>query len=207
MSWSSPRSTRARSSPGTIVYAKAGNLWLQCGAEARQLTDTGRDSMPSWSPDGKWIYFVETTPDRGFFPASGAARHYTINIPTVIRVRPDGSDREAVIDGTLPLGPQQLLEVVHLAPPAGGLARRQDGRGVQRLAAAQPPGRGAPVLSISQAGSSPGSTSRRTRPLGHQDAAWRPDGKLLAFVMNSRDGARGTPRIFLYNPASVARSP
>ena len=37
---------------GSIVYAKAGNIWVQTGKDARQLTDGGSDSMPSWSPDG-----------------------------------------------------------------------------------------------------------------------------------------------------------
>ena len=30
-------------------------------------------------------------------------------------------------------------------------------------------------------------------PLGHQDPAWRPDGKLLLYVKNGRDGTRGRP--------------
>jgi Tol biopolymer transport system component len=37
-------------------------------------------------------------------------------------------------------------------------------------------------------------------PLGHQDPAWRPDGKRLAYVRADRDGAKGTPRIFAYSP-------
>jgi Tol biopolymer transport system component len=37
-------------------------------------------------------------------------------------------------------------------------------------------------------------------PLGHQDPAWRPDGKLLLYVKNARDGARGTPSIVAYDP-------
>jgi Tol biopolymer transport system component len=35
-------------------------------------------------------------------------------------------------------------------------------------------------------------------PLGHQDAAWRPDGQRIAYVRNDRDGAKGTPRIYAY---------
>ena len=38
--------------PGSIVYAKAGNIWLQTGSDARQLTDGGDDAMPTWSADG-----------------------------------------------------------------------------------------------------------------------------------------------------------
>ena len=37
-------------------------------------------------------------------------------------------------------------------------------------------------------------------PLGHQDPAWRPDGTdQLAYVRSDRDGAKGTPRIYLYD--------
>ena len=35
--------------PGTIVYAKAGNIWIQTGNEPRQLTSSGLDAMPSFS--------------------------------------------------------------------------------------------------------------------------------------------------------------
>jgi dipeptidyl aminopeptidase/acylaminoacyl peptidase len=47
--------------PGSILYAKAGNIWIQTGDTVRELTNTGTDSMPSWSPDGKTVYFIRTT--------------------------------------------------------------------------------------------------------------------------------------------------
>ncbi len=50
---------------GSLVYVKAGNLWIQTGNTARQLTTTGRDSQPTWSPDGTWVYFIETRETRG----------------------------------------------------------------------------------------------------------------------------------------------
>jgi TolB protein len=37
-------------------------------------------------------------------------------------------------------------------------------------------------------------------PLGHQDPAWRPDGGRLLYVLNDRDGAKGSPRIYAWNP-------
>jgi dipeptidyl aminopeptidase/acylaminoacyl peptidase len=187
--------------PGTFVYAKAGNLWLQTGAEARQLTDTGRDSMPSWSADGKWIYFVETTRARGLFPAGGAARHYTIGIPTVTRIRPDGTRREAVIDGTYRSGPNNAWKwFVWLRQPVIS----PDGKTLAVFSDAPQPNRQDVVLQLYdlESGKLTRPNIAEEPPLGHQDGAWRPDGKLLAFVMNSRDGARGTPRIYLYNPAS-----
>ena len=43
-------------------------------------------------------------------------------------------------------------------------------------------------------------------PYGHQDAAWRPDGKILLYVQNGRDGQRGMPQIYAYNPATKQAS-
>jgi Tol biopolymer transport system component len=37
-------------------------------------------------------------------------------------------------------------------------------------------------------------------PLGHQDVVWRPDGKQLLYVRNSRDASRGAPSIWTYDP-------
>jgi Tol biopolymer transport system component len=36
-------------------------------------------------------------------------------------------------------------------------------------------------------------------PLGHQDPAWRFDGKVLLYVHNGRDGARGAPSIYRWD--------
>ena len=58
---------------GTMTYAKAGNIWVQTDEGATQLTDSsdGYDSMPSWSPDGKYIYYIQTKRSRGFWPVNG----------------------------------------------------------------------------------------------------------------------------------------
>jgi TolB protein len=44
-------------------------------------------------------------------------------------------------------------------------------------------------------------------PLGHQDPAWRPDGARLAYVRSDRDGAKGIPRIYAYNPSTGKSAP
>ncbi|MDQ1323913.1 MAG: hypothetical protein QG587_1249, partial [Chloroflexota bacterium] len=54
--------------PGTLVYAKAGNIWLQADGKATQLTDDGNDSMPSFSEDGSAVYFVRTRKMEGAWP-------------------------------------------------------------------------------------------------------------------------------------------
>ena len=30
--------------------------------------------MPSWSPDGQWIYYIESVHDQGYFPVAARAR-------------------------------------------------------------------------------------------------------------------------------------
>src|SRR5206468_4150477 len=52
---------------GSIVYAKQGNIWIQQDKDVKQLTDGGRDSMPSWSPDGQSIVFIRTHDEDGFW--------------------------------------------------------------------------------------------------------------------------------------------
>ena len=64
----SSSSTRGPNIPGTLVYVKQGNLWIQTGNKATQITTSGAGSMPSWSPDGQWIYYIESVHDQGYFP-------------------------------------------------------------------------------------------------------------------------------------------
>ena len=72
--------------PGSIVYAKAGNIWVQHGQDVHQLTTGGHDSMPSWSPDGTAVYFIRTTDAQGLWPAGGVDRHYQESVPAIMRV-------------------------------------------------------------------------------------------------------------------------
>ena len=62
--------------PGTFVYAKDGNVWLQADGAARQLTDNGNDSMPSFNEDGTAVYFVRTRPSDGAWSVDGVIRDY-----------------------------------------------------------------------------------------------------------------------------------
>ena len=44
-------------------------------------------------------------------------------------------------------------------------------------------------------------------PLGHQDPAWKPDGSKLLYVLNDRDGAKGSPRIYAWSPDTEKARP
>ena len=183
--------------PGSIVYVKAGNVWVQSGNSAHQVTTSGRASMASWSPDGSWIYYVETTPQQGLFPAGGTARRFAMTVPTVMRVRPDGGIQpERILNGQYRVGRYTwfhwLREPV-LSP---------NGRTLALLSDAPDPLRSDVVLQLYDL-----QTKALTKPKvaetdGHQDPAWRPDGKILLYVRNGRDGARGAPTIYRYDPQS-----
>jgi Tol biopolymer transport system component len=43
--------------------------------------------------------------------------------------------------------------------------------------------------------------------LGQQDPAWRSDGAFLAYAMNQRDGSKGSPQIYRYNPTAKKAVP
>jgi len=76
---------------GAIVYAKGGNIWVQTSDDAKQVTSSGGDSMPSWSADGEWIVYIHSTNEIGYWPVKGRNGYYDIVVPDLMRVRADGS--------------------------------------------------------------------------------------------------------------------
>ena len=182
---------------GKIVYAKAGNLWIQEGREARQLTNTGRDSQPAWSADGEWIYFIDTRRTRAKFFVAQALRGYELYYPILSRVKSDGTSRQALLSGLYKgSGSQRWFYFIRQPAPA------PNGRTIAIVSDGPDPTRRDVVLQTYDV-----KTKKMTRvpvteqaPLGHQDPSWRPDGKLLVYVRNGRDAGRGAPEIFRYDP-------
>jgi dipeptidyl aminopeptidase/acylaminoacyl peptidase len=181
--------------PGSIVYVKAGNLWIQTGDRAVQLTDGGRDAMPAWSPDGAWIYFVRTRPETGRWPVSGQVRTFEMEVPTLMRVQADGSGAEALLDGLLRNGANRWFFWIRQPAPS------PDGLTVALLSDGPDPTDRNVVLQLfdlATGAMTPVNASEQA-PLGHQDPAWRPDGGWLTYVRNGREGARGAPTIQRHN--------
>ncbi|MCU0482872.1 MAG: hypothetical protein MUC54_01130 [Chloroflexi bacterium] len=182
---------------GAVVYAKAGNLWVHEGTAARQLTTTGRDSQPAWSPDGQWIYFIDTRHTRGKFALAQTLRWYDLNYPILSRIRPDGTGRQALLSGLYRAASgQRWFYFIRQPAPA------PDGRTVAVVSDGPDPTKRDVVLQLFDT-----KTKKMTRvpvteqaPLGHQDPSWRPDGKQLMYVRNGRDGGRGAPEIYRYDP-------
>jgi len=182
--------------PGTFVYAKAGNIWLQTGKETHQLTTGGNDSMPSFSPDGKTVYFVRTVNGIGHWPSSGIVRDYQMTVPNVMKVATDGnSDPVQVVSGKVSKNGwswQSWIREPVLSP---------DGETLAMVSDRPDPSRSDVVLQFYDTTTKKSTVPKLTEesPLGHQDPAWRFDGKVLLYVRNGRDGARGAPSIYRWD--------
>ncbi|MEO6207903.1 MAG: hypothetical protein ABIP77_08095 [Candidatus Limnocylindrales bacterium] len=184
---------------GAIVYAKDGNIWIQDRNEARQLTNSGNDAMPSWSGDGQWVYFIQTTRMEGSWPVKGITEAYALDVPMLMRVREDGSGSAGVVlDGRITSGTDTYaywIRQPEISP---------DGRTIAVISDAPDPDVRTPILQFLDP-----ATGSLTDPqletdgvLGHQDPAWSPDGTALLYVRNDRDGSRGAPRIMRYDVAT-----
>jgi Tol biopolymer transport system component len=190
---------------GSIVYAKGGNIWIQTDEAARQLTDSGNDSMPGWSPDGVWIYYIQTVREEGRWPVGGGVvEDYALDVPRLMRVRADGSaEPEALKSGRIER--DGLRYAYWIRQPAVA----PDGQTVAVISDAPNPDQGTLVLqSYSLADDVITSFELPTEGvLGHQDPAWRPDGAFLLYVRNDREGSRGRPVIMRLNMESRRARP
>lgn len=185
--------------PGSLIYVKGGNVWIQTAGQATQLTKAGGASSATWSPDGKWIYYIETTTQPGYFAQGGQGpAHYTMHVPTLSRISPDGLTNQSLLSGRYRTG--QYTWFYWLIDPAVS----PDGKTVALFSDAPDPTRSDVVLQLYNVATKKLSKPNllETPPYGHQDAAWRPDGKILLYVQNGRDGQRGLPQIYAYNPAT-----
>ena len=186
--------------PGSIVYVKGGNVWIQSDTTVRQLTRSGRATNPSWSPDGRTVLYVETTEEQGVFPALGNPRRYALDVPTLMRIAADGSGApEPIVDGRVAIGTYTWAAWIRqpVGAPDGTIAVVSD---------APNPTQSNVVVQLVDADT--GTLTRpdipEESPFGHQDPAWRADGGELLFVRNSqeRGNPRGAPEIWRWSPAT-----
>ena len=182
--------------PGSIVYVKAGNVWIQSGKSVRQVTTSGAASMASWAPDGKSIFYVESALQKGLAPIGAGGTQYTMTVPTIMRIAADGSGQpQKILTGRVTEGRYTWSYWIRdpvLSPNGRTLALASDARN---------PSTSDVVIQLLDL-----ATDKLTKPklaqnspLGHQDPAWSADGRVLLYVKNARDGARGTPAIYSYD--------
>lgn len=189
---------------GSIVYAKAGNIWIQTDQGATQLTDGGGASMPSFSADGQWVTYIQTKVQKGKWPVRGTPSWYDIELNELMRIRADGTAKpERLLSGQVRRGPLRWsawLRQPVLSP---------NGKLIALVTDAPRPDESNVVLQfydiarkrLTRAG------VREVGVLGHQDPEWRPDGAYLLYTMNNRDGARGAPVIMRYDPKTKTARP
>jgi Tol biopolymer transport system component len=185
--------------PGSLLYVKDGNIWVQSGDQARQLTSGGLDAMPTWSPDGASIYFVRVKHESGRWPSAGITRTYNLAVPSLVRIKADGSgEPEVLLTGRVKRGSNTwsyFIREPSISP---------DGRTAAIITDGPDPTRSDIVVKLVDLadGSLSDPQLGETLSLGHQDPAWSPDGKTLLYVRNAREGARGTPAIDRYTVAT-----
>jgi Tol biopolymer transport system component len=185
---------------GSITYAKGGFIWVQTDAGVTQLTEGGGASMPSWSADGKWIVYIHSTLERGYWPVckAGSCRNgrYDIEVPDLMRVRADGSAKpEQLATGFVKKG--QLEWSAWMRQPV----LSPDGTTIALVTDAPNPDESNVVLQFFDLETKKLQRSGVTESgvLGHQDPEWRRDGTLLLYTKNDRDGSRGAPVIMRYD--------
>lgn len=195
-----PQGERGVEVRGSILFVNAGNIWSASGRQLRQLSGTGRDSAPVWAPDGQSIYFVETRSRSASVPYQGTDSRYLLDYPLVMRMRPDGSGRTVVKDSLFQLTGRNKVQYYFTWLVQPDIS--PDGRTLALVTDAPDPLRQEVTMSLMPA---TGGTIRQLNlpqdGLGHNDPAWSPDGKQIAFTYNARNGAIGTPRIALYDVA------
>lgn len=186
--------------PGTLLYAKDGNIWTQSGDQAKQLTDDGHDSMPTWSPDGSTVYFIRNQRAQGDpkWITNGEVRFYNLTYPMLMTIPAAGGSTSQLLKGQVRDGSytwSYFIREPAISPDGTTAALISDG---------PDPTRSDITLKLFNL-----RNGRLTDPelpesqsLGHNDPAWSPDGKTLLYVQNAREGTRGTPRIMRYNVAT-----
>ncbi len=189
---------------GSITYAKAGNIWVQTAKVAKQVTTGGNDSMPSWSPDGTSIYFIRTVDAIGHWPAAGVLRDYAMTVPNVMLVKADGSaDPVRILSGKVTKNGrtwQAWIREPVLSP---------DGHTLAIVSDRPDPSQSDVVLQFYDLSTKKSKVPAlgETPPLGHQDPTWRPDGKVLLYVRNGRDGPKGAPVIVRWDVIKAKSAP
>jgi Tol biopolymer transport system component len=189
--------------PGTLVYVRDGELWVQAGTAVRRITVSENGSSasgPAWSGDGLWIYYVDTRIGTGrwFDPNNGfAIVDYQLTYPVLCRIHPDGTGQEEILSGMLKNGTLRSFFWIRepsVSPSGSTVAVISDGPTWPTVAdnmvhfVALPSGKLGPAIDVPV-----------NSPLGLSEPAYSPDGKLVAYVMEGRSGKYGAPGIWVYD--------
>lgn len=186
---------------GTILFAKNGDIWALTGQSVTRLTSGGTESQPTWSPDGQSIYYIETRTLDSLTPPQTGGGRYRLAYPVLMRMNADGTAAKAIKSGLLAFPGGTHFFDWYLQPDVS-----PDGRTLALISNYPDPfdlERGPALAFLSVGGGTPSvPVLPQFNPLGHNDPAWSPNGRLVAFTYNQRSGSLGDPRIAIYTVAT-----
>jgi Tol biopolymer transport system component len=205
-----PATSNTVTPAGSLVYAKSGILYVQTGANIVQITtpyQSSQASDPAWSPDGNWVYYIDTRRTNGYWydPSDGDIEPYLLPYPVLCRIHPDGTGEEDLKTSLIRRDGQETffwMRQPSISPDGSTVAMISDGP--------TDPGVSDAVLSFLSIGTGAFENTpdlEENSPLGHGNPAYSPDGKTVAYVEEGRNGSQGDPTIWLYNVASRTARP
>ncbi len=195
---------------GSILFVKAGNIWSVTGDDQlTQLTSSGADQTPTWSPDGRTIYFIRVVSKKTQVPCAyiaaggcvpGSRVNYTLEYPVLSRMAATPGAPATAIQSSLyalPAGGEYFYGLWQptLSPDGKTFALVSDWPNpfVDSVALSLLPVGGGQVTRLGV-----GEAYYYGFGLGQNDPQWSPDGRVIAYTYNDKSGAYGAPRIALY---------
>jgi len=197
-----PPSDQRADVAGSLLFTRlGGDIWSASGTTMRSLTNsssTKADSNPTWSPDGKRVYFIRSTKRE---VRDGRARldgKYTLYPTDLMSMKADGSDRKRVFNSLIKDSRGEWFS--HVLQPSvssagNNVAVVSDGNdgagdGVELHIINAKSGRMRKVSAPTEA--------LPTMRLGHNDPDFSPDGKHIAFTYNDNASTEGDPRVGVF---------
>ena len=198
-----PPSSERADVTGSILFTRlGGDIWTASGTTMRSLTDsdsTKADSNPTWSPDGKHVFFIRSTKTE---VNSGKAREkgkYTLYPTDLMRMNADGSNRKRIFKSLI--NDNRGLWFSHVLQPSVS----KTGNNVAVVSDGNDGSANEVVLHIinSRSGrmrkvNTPSEAHYAVSGFGHNDPDFGSDGKQIAFTYNNNKGTEGNPRIAIF---------
>ncbi len=198
----------AMAADGRVAFSTLARIWVadQNSETPRRLTDTEspREFLPSWSPDGRWIAFVTWDVSGGHLwktRSDGSGNPVRLSERSALWVDPTWTpDGSAIVALTAPLGstltsrgpvpPDAQLVVVpatggaaHTVVPADGLRFPHFGTDSERVFLSSPQ---AGLISIALDGSDRRTEARLARDFGPGKLMMSPDGSYVLGIAGPR---------------------
>ncbi len=187
---------------GTLLFTRlGGDIWAASGTTLANMTDSSSvvaDSHPTWSPDGKHIYWIRSKKRE---VKDGRARlngKYTLYPTDLWRMDADGANKKKIFNALINDSRGLWFSTVaqpSVSPAGNNVAVVSDGNdgsndGVTLHIINSKSGRMNRVATSSQ--------PLGTIYLGHNDPDFNRDGTKIAFTFNDNAGTEGDPRIGIF---------